>query len=135
MKITIWLRNDKDKTDGATLRLDVKYESYDNMLVRRYGEKLVKAIESGGEKNGMTKKKRLALARAAQKAARGPACWSASDSRVRSGARPIATNISAESARSAPQTSRPRRSKNARPRRAARSASRPTRRITTSGSC
>ena len=58
MKITIWLRNDKDKTDGATLRLDVKYESYDNMLVRRYGEKLVKAIESGGErrrrKNGMT---------------------------------------------------------------------------------
>ena len=50
MKITIWLRNDKDKTDGATLRLDVKYESYDNMLVRRYGDKLVKAIESGGDK-------------------------------------------------------------------------------------
>lgn len=50
MKITIWLRNAEDKTDGATLRLDVKYESYDNMLVRRYGEKLVKAIESGGER-------------------------------------------------------------------------------------
>ena len=50
MKITIWLRNDKDKTDGATLRLDVKYETYDNMLGRRYGEKLVKAIESGGER-------------------------------------------------------------------------------------
>lgn len=50
MKITIWRRNDKDKTDGATLRLDVKYETYDNMLVRCYGEKLVKAIESGGER-------------------------------------------------------------------------------------
>ena len=50
MKITTWLRNAEDKTDGATLRLDVKYETYDNMLVRRYGEKLVKAIESGGER-------------------------------------------------------------------------------------
>lgn len=50
MKITIWLRNAEDRTDGATLRLDVKYETYDNMLVRSYGEKLVKAIESGGER-------------------------------------------------------------------------------------
>ena len=46
MKITIWLRNDKDKTDGATLRLDVKYETYDNMLVRRYGEKETQSMSA-----------------------------------------------------------------------------------------
>ena len=50
MKITIWLRNDKDKTDGATLRMDKKYESHDSVAVRRFGDKLFKAIESGGER-------------------------------------------------------------------------------------
>jgi hypothetical protein len=45
--ITFKVRTAKDVIPNVT---DVKYETYDNMLVRRYGEKLVKAIESGGEK-------------------------------------------------------------------------------------
>lgn len=49
MKITIWLRTD-ERTGGATLRMDKKYESRDSVPVRRFGDKLFKAIESGGER-------------------------------------------------------------------------------------
>ena len=49
MKITIWIRTDERTERGATLRMDKKYESHDSVAVRRFGDKLFKAIESGGE--------------------------------------------------------------------------------------
>lgn len=48
MKITIWIR--PNAKDEPTLRLDAKNESRDTPLVQRFGNKLIKAIESGGEK-------------------------------------------------------------------------------------
>ena len=51
MKITIWIRAQRDNPDAITLRLDTKYETYDTPVVSRYGNKLANAIESAGEKD------------------------------------------------------------------------------------
>ena len=50
MKITIWIRAQRDNPDAITLRLDTKFESYDTPVVSRYGNKLAKAIEGTGER-------------------------------------------------------------------------------------
>ena len=44
MKITIWIRPDKDGT--PTIRLDSKYESKDTPPICRYGNKLIEAINN-----------------------------------------------------------------------------------------
>lgn len=51
MKITVWLRTEP-ATGKRTIRTDTKYESYDDPALQNFGRKLVKAIESGGEKEG-----------------------------------------------------------------------------------
>lgn len=50
MKVTIWIRAQRDNPDAITLRLDTKYETYNTPVVARYGNKLANAIESAGEK-------------------------------------------------------------------------------------
>ena len=47
MKITIWIRPDRNGT--PTLRLDTKWESLDTPVIQRYGMKLADAIESSGD--------------------------------------------------------------------------------------
>ena len=52
MKITVWIRPDRDDPTGRgmVLRLDTKLESADTPVIQRYGFKLANAIESGAEK-------------------------------------------------------------------------------------
>ena len=46
MKLTIWIRPDKD--GNMTLRTDYKNESADTPNIHRYGHRLLNAIEGGG---------------------------------------------------------------------------------------
>ena len=46
MKITIWIRAQRDNPDAITLRLDTKYETYDTPVVSRYGNKLANFISA-----------------------------------------------------------------------------------------
>ena len=47
MKITIWIRPDRDDPTGRdmTMRTDCKYESLDTPVIQRYGRKLLDALE------------------------------------------------------------------------------------------
>jgi len=50
MKITVWIRAAAANPREITMRVDSKCESFDTPYVRNLGDKLVKAIESGGER-------------------------------------------------------------------------------------
>ena len=49
MKITVWIRPANEGRD-ITLRVDPVWERDDTPTIQRYGQKLVAAIESGGER-------------------------------------------------------------------------------------
>ena len=57
MKITVWIRPDRDDPTGRgiTLRLDTKLESADTPVVQRYGRKLADAIEGTADKGDAAK--------------------------------------------------------------------------------
>lgn len=47
MKITIWIRP-AEAGKAATLRTDVKLESYDTPVIQNFGNRLVAAVKSSG---------------------------------------------------------------------------------------
>lgn len=47
MKITIWIRG--DAKGGRTMRVEAKYENLDDPRIQNFGNKLVKALQAGGE--------------------------------------------------------------------------------------
>lgn len=49
MQIKIWIRPGED--GRPTIRLDYKYESEDTPTIQHFGNSLMNAVESGGEKN------------------------------------------------------------------------------------
>ena len=51
MKITIWIRPDRDDPTGRgmTMRTDAKFESLDTPVIQRYGRKLLDALEGTAE--------------------------------------------------------------------------------------
>lgn len=50
MKITIWIRADKEGRNPK-VRTDFKYETYDTPPVQRVGRKILDALEGNEDKN------------------------------------------------------------------------------------
>ena len=51
MKITVWIRPDRDDPTGRgmTLRTDYKFESHDTPVIQHHGRKLLAALEGCGQ--------------------------------------------------------------------------------------
>ena len=54
MKITIWIRADKEG-GNPKVRTDFKYEMYDTPFVQRVGRKILDALEGNEEKNNASR--------------------------------------------------------------------------------
>ena len=54
MKITVWIRPDRDdpKGRGISYRVDQKYESLDSPVIQHFGRELLDALKGCGAKDG-----------------------------------------------------------------------------------